>query len=120
MRAGDAVRVAIATPKQAGPEWEPFLTDYVHPFAIREAVQRCVDRDAHIVTMNHTVLDMVRSSEHHDNVLIGYEDVVVWSARLQKLVPLTDIHDEAWLAAFSVGDLFEQGELYDAATQETP
>ncbi len=118
------MKLAIATPEQATSEWTPFLTEWLTPAEIRlkfhalvlqeramqEAGEFDDDTELWIVSMNRTVLDLV-TSEHAKNVgHMTYEDVFVWKEGqgvLGGLVPLLELHDDAWLGHSSLGDIFE-------------
>jgi hypothetical protein len=109
------MKIAIATPEQVGLDWLPFRTDFMHPFNIRAEIKRLLEvegetrEEIKLVCMNRTVLDLVGWSEAKNTPLLSYEDVVVWDG--EKLVPLLDLHDEHWLAHFTLGDLFDRGHL---------
>lgn len=116
------MKLAIATPKQAGIEWTPFLTEFMTPAEIRLKLAGWIqterdsgdagdDTEFKIVTMNRTVLDQV-TSEHAKNVgPITYENVLVWKEDHGRLVPLLALHDDCWLCHFSLGDVFDRGLL---------
>jgi hypothetical protein len=103
------VKIAIATPEQAL-GYAPLQTDFVHPFEIRRRIaslleeERRTSTEYRFVTMNRTVLDLVRSDGS-----IGYEDVVVWNGTA--LAPVLDLHGEDWFSSFGLGDLFDSGDL---------
>lgn len=110
------MKLAVATPEQAGPEWTPFLTEFLTPAEIRLKLSALVrterdagdDTEVKLVTMNRTVLDRV-TSEHAKSVgPMTYEDVLVWKEDQGRLVPLLELHDDCWLCHSSLGDVFER------------
>jgi len=110
------MRVAIATPRQVGIEWFPFPFDpFTHPNEIRETVKALIAREEqtgvelNVVTMNRTLLDMIRASGSKNAADLYYEDVLLWDG--EKLSPLLDHYSEDWLSHFALGDLFDRGEL---------
>jgi hypothetical protein len=114
------MKIAIATPAQAGPHWEPFHTDFLYPDEIRQRIHALVRAEELggfercLVTLNRTVLDLVTHPEIKNPGPVSYEDVVVWSPTTNALVPLLSAHAEDWLIHSSVGDLLERGLLTPA------
>ena len=115
------MKLAVATAEEMGfkggvrsPGWMLFHTDFVRPSEIRariEALIRAEDSggtENHLVTMNRTVLDMVTHPNSKCPGPMGYEDVLVWSVETGGLVPLLSLHEEDWLAHFSLGDVIDR------------
>ena len=107
------MKIAIATPDQAGSDWTPFATDFITPVEIRRRIQELLDAkdttEIRLVTMNRTVLDLVTSTEIKCPGPLTYEDIFVWDG--SKLANLLDLHSESWLIHFDLGTVFERGLL---------
>ena len=84
------MKIAVATPQQMGMEqdnthpdgWVLLDTEWLLPHEIRAKVAALLesedDSTEHcIVTVNRTVLDMVKGHPHEDEPSIDYEDVSV-------------------------------------------
>jgi len=114
------MRIAIATPEQAGDRWTPFLCEFVHPLEIRRRILVLLEAEESgqpenlIITLNRTVLDMVTHPNSKSVVPLGYDDIEVWDG--EKLVPLLTLHSWEWMSHFSLGDLFDRGELDSGRT----
>ena len=116
------MKLAVATPEQAGTAWTPFPTDFARPREIRSRIEALalLDRDeahreAHgevrIATMNRTVLDMVLSSSAKNVGPLAYEDVLVWVEARGELVPLLTLFREEYLSHFELGMLYDREEF---------
>lgn len=115
------MKLAIATPQQVGPDWTPFLTEWLSPAEIRHKLHDLVQREetlmdagllddateVRIVSMNRTVIDSVTHAEAKNVGHMTYEDVVVWKES-RGLVPLLELHSDDWLCHFRLGSLFER------------
>lgn len=115
------MKVAVATPEQAGPEWDPLITEWLTPAEIRAKVHDLLGQcprenegieegEIRICTMNRTVLDLVTSPEIKNPGPLSFEDVVVWQEG-RGLVPLLDLHSEDFLVHSHLGTIFERGLL---------
>lgn len=112
------MRVASATPRQVGIDWFPYPFDpFTYPNEIRETVKALIAKEEqtgvelNVVTMNRTLLDMIRASgsKNAADLDLYYEDVLLWDG--EKLSPLLEHYSTEWLSHFSLGDLFDRGEL---------
>lgn len=96
-------------------DWLILHTAFLTPREIREVIQEFLEREEHediefkLITMNRTVLDMVKHPESKNASSLTYEDVFIWKDG--RLVPLLDLYDEDWLSHFALGDLFDRNAL---------
>jgi len=119
------MKIAFATPEEMGfradgtsrrfPDWVLLHTDFLRPSEIRARVLALIaeeeaddtfDIEHKLVTMNRTVFDLVTYSEVNCPGPMDYKDVFIWKD--YRLVPLLDLHEEAWLCHFALGDIIER------------
>lgn len=95
------VKIAIATPAQAGPEWTPFITEFKWPDEIRLEIRRLLgEEDA---AWDRAFADArVAGTQVTDDVFV---------LRGGALIPLLDLHHLDWLAHFALGDLLDRNDL---------
>jgi len=108
------MKILIGRPGPATEGYKPYPNSaFLYPHEIRAEIKMMLANEEdedwgeehQIVTLNRTVLDEVAFSGHP----LSYADVSVLVEG--QIVPLLDLHHDAWLSHFALGDLFDRGKL---------
>lgn len=95
------------------------LENQLHPHAIRQLLaafrERADEKNLTVIVTTHSPIVMNAFREHPEQFYV-FEP-----GSPQTLVRLTDLHDEDWLSAFSLGDLYDREDFAaPASPHETP
>lgn len=109
------MKIAISRNIPKGSPWVWKSFDDRYPAEIRSYIRELLDLEGRIndeiflMTLNRTVIDMIRHKYSKEFLGLSYDDVYVDLDG--ELVLLTELHDQEYLSHFSLGDLFERGEI---------